>query len=55
MKLPNADRAVMTEDKLRNYLLNVSHRRGASKARLLLALGYHPDDNGWRRISAPST
>ncbi len=48
MKVPNADQAVITEDKLRNYLLNVNHRRGASKARLLLSMGYGPD--AWQQL-----
>lgn len=48
MKIPNADRAVIAEDKLRDYLLNVAHKRGGSKARLPLAMGDRPDD--WRRL-----
>jgi len=40
--------AVIAQDKLCDYLLNVAHRRGASKARLLLAMGYRPDD--WQRL-----
>lgn len=39
MKLPHADRAVIAEDKLRDYLLNVSHRRGGSKARFAAGHG----------------
>ncbi len=48
MKIPNADKAVIAEDKLRTYLLNVTHRRGGSKARLLVSMGYAPDD--WQRL-----
>jgi hypothetical protein len=40
MKVPNADQAVIARDKLCDYLLNVAHRRGGSKARLLMAMGY---------------
>jgi hypothetical protein len=43
MAIPNADRATIASDKLAGYLLNVSHKRGASKARLLLNLGYRSD------------
>ena len=39
-KLSNADKAVIAPDQLREYLLNPDHRRGASKADLLLSLGY---------------
>ena len=44
MKVPNADRAVITADKLTGYLLNVAHKRGGPKARLLLSLGYRSDN-----------
>ena len=40
MTIPNADRAVIAADKLTGYLLNLSHKRGGAKARLLLSLGY---------------
>ncbi len=50
MKVPLADQAVIAQDKLCNYLLNVAHRRGASKARLLIAMGYRPDN--WQRLEA---
>jgi hypothetical protein len=40
MKLPNATNAIIAEDKLADYLLNVRHRRGGSKAKLLCSLGY---------------
>ncbi len=38
MKLPNADRAVVDLDKLRNYCLNPAYRRGCHKARLFASL-----------------
>lgn len=44
MTVPNADRAIIAVDKLTGYLLNVSHRRGGPKARLLLSLGYSADN-----------
>ena len=43
MVIPNADRAIIAAEKLTTYLLNVSHKRGAPKARLLLSVGYRPD------------
>lgn len=43
MTVPNADRAVIAEEKLTAYLLNVSHKRGTAKARLLLRVGYRLD------------
>jgi hypothetical protein len=46
MRIPNADQAVVATRKLTAYLLNVSHKRGAAKARLLLSLGYRSDDPG---------
>jgi len=48
MKVPNADHAVIAEDKLCNYLLNLSHRQGAAKARLLMMMGYRLDQ--WQRL-----
>src|SRR3954466_914565 len=44
MKVPNADRAIIAADKLTGYVLNVSHKRGGPKARLLLSVGYRSDD-----------
>ena len=37
MKLPNADRAVVDIEKLRDYCLNPEHRRGCHKARVFKA------------------
>ncbi len=50
MKIPNAENAVIAPEKLRDYLLNSAHRKGGTKARLLLALGYAADD--WQRLEA---
>jgi hypothetical protein len=44
MKVPNGDRAIVAADKLTGYLLNVSHKRGGPKARLLLSVGYRSDN-----------
>jgi hypothetical protein len=43
MTVPNAERAIIAVEKLIEYLLNMSHKRGAAKARLLLGVGYRPD------------
>ena len=48
MKIPKADKAVIAKDKLCEYLLNPVHRRGSSKAKLLLSMGYSADD--WQRL-----
>ena len=41
--MPNASRAIIAADKLTGYLLNLSHKRGGPKARLLLNAGYRAD------------
>ena len=48
MKLPNADRAVISEANLRDYLLNEGHPDNRGKARVLRALGY--TQANWRRL-----
>ena len=48
MKLPNRERAVIASDKLIEYLLNTTHKRGGTKARLLGQFGYGPDN--WRQL-----
>ena len=40
MKIPNAAIAIIDQAKIVNYLLDVDHVHGASKARLLHSLGY---------------
>ena len=40
MRLPNADHAIIPVAKLRDYLLDLGHEKGGSKARLFYALGY---------------
>src|SRR5574341_1763457 len=45
MKLPNAERAVLEIEKLRDYCLSVNHPRGRHKARVFAtALGITADD-----------
>lgn len=44
MKIPNANHAVIAPEKLCDYLLNLEHRRGNTKARLLLSLGYQREN-----------
>jgi hypothetical protein len=50
MRIPNADKAVIAAEKLRDYVLNPAHRKGASKARMLLACGYRAD--AWHVLEA---
>src|SRR5207245_4506916 len=40
MKLPNAHLAVVDEEKIADYLLNPTHRYGASKARFFSAFSF---------------
>jgi Domain of unknown function (DUF6883) len=44
MTVRNADRAIIAMEKLTGYLLNVSHKRGGPKARLLQSVGYQLDN-----------
>jgi hypothetical protein len=41
---PQRRRAIIAVEKLTGHLLNMSHKRGAAEARLLLGVGYQPDD-----------
>ena len=50
MKLPNAKNAVIDRAKIADYLLDIDHPRGGSKARLLVSLGYSAAD--WRRLES---
>ena len=50
MKLPNGDRAVIDQRKLREYLLSERHPVGRFKARFFLARGFSPDD--WQALEA---
>jgi hypothetical protein len=49
MRLPNAENAIIAEDKLAGYVLDVGHRRGGGKAKLLRSLGY--EARHWRRLA----
>ena len=40
MRLPNANVAVVEREKITEYLLNVEHRHGASKARFFAEFGF---------------
>jgi hypothetical protein len=49
MILPNAANAIIAEEKLTYYLLDLTHRRGGSKAKLLYSLGY--DAERWQQLA----
>jgi hypothetical protein len=44
MKLPNAHLAIVQEEKVEGYLLNPTHRYGASKARFFTSFGFRLED-----------
>lgn len=44
MKLPNAENAVVEQEKITEYLLNPTHRYGASKARFFDAFGFRAEE-----------
>jgi len=48
MKIPTSNIAVIEPSKLTEYLLNTDHKRGGSKARLLIQFGYSP--NNWQQL-----
>ncbi len=50
MKLPNADRAIIEPAKITDYLLDIDHPDGGSKARLLASLGYSKFD--WQQLES---
>jgi hypothetical protein len=50
MKLPNTELAFVERGKIVDYLLNPSHRYGASKARFFTSLGFHLQE--WERLAA---
>jgi hypothetical protein len=49
MKLPNADKAVVEREKIVDYLLNPTHRYGASKARFFARFGFHAEK--WEELA----
>lgn len=46
MKLPNAENAIVEREKITEYLLNPTHRYGASKARFFEAFGFRAEEWG---------
>lgn len=44
MKLPNAENAVVEREKITEYLLNPTHRYGASKARFFESFGFRAEE-----------
>lgn len=48
MKLPSADRAIVEDAKIRDYLLSPAHPVGRFKARVFAAAGYR--QNAWQRL-----
>jgi hypothetical protein len=45
MKLPNPDAAVVTQEKIRDYLLNAAHSDNGGKAAFFISLGFKPQDS----------
>jgi hypothetical protein len=50
MKLPNADKAIITREKIEDYLLNALHPDNGGKAPFFLALGFSRDD--WQELAS---
>ncbi|WP_103670754.1 DUF6883 domain-containing protein [Pseudanabaena sp. BC1403] len=50
MKIPNSDHAVIEPSKLTEYLLNSEHKRGGTKAKLLILFGYSLEN--WQQLEA---
>ena len=48
MKIPNSDRAIIETSKLTEYLLNIEHKRGGTKAKLLIQCGYSQEN--WQQL-----
>ena len=44
MRLPNADRAVVAQEKITEYLLSPANERGRPKARYFTSFGFSADD-----------
>ena len=49
MKLPNAEHLRIEREKITNYLLNPTHRYGASKARFFAEFGFR--DEEWETLA----
>ena len=50
MKLPNGERAIVDEGKVREYLLSTSHPVGRFKAKFFHGIGFGPEN--WREFVA---
>ena len=50
MKLPNANLAFVEQEKITAYLLNPTHRYGASKARFFVGFGFRLE--AWEMLAA---
>ena len=44
MNLPRAEQAVIAQNKIENYLLNIGHPIGGDKARFFLRFGFRRED-----------
>lgn len=49
MKLPNPNKLLVEREKIADYLLNPTHRYGASKARFFTEFGFRPEH--WERLA----
>ena len=49
MKLPNFDQAIVEREKIADYLLNASHRYGASKAQFFTHFGFRLE--AWEQLA----
>lgn len=49
MKVPNPERAFVARSKIESYLLDTAHRRGRSKARFFMKLGYSAEE--WQVVT----
>src|SRR5947207_1418095 len=49
MKLPQAEHAIVEREKIVDYLLNPTHRYGASKSRFFLEFGFRLDE--WEKLA----
>ena len=50
MRIPNSEQAIIESSKLTEYLLNIDHKRGGAKAKLLIQFGYSIDN--WEQLEA---
>ena len=50
MRLPNAQAAIVAEEKIRDYLLKAAHPDNGSKAAFFLALGFSREE--WATLAA---